>query len=396
MKRHLPKYVVADKDRHGNVRLYFNDRKRGTGKIRLPDDPTSSAFARAYADALDGKRPAPEAPPRPAISRPGNGTLRWLVAEYLSSPRFNALAEETRKNRRLVLEAACRETVAPDHPMTFGEVAIRDVTPKAIRVLRDNKRDTPFAADNRMGALKLVFDWALDEEIEGVDRNPVRDVRRFNPKSDGHHTWTIDEVRQFEAKFPVGTTPRLAMALMLYTGQRKSDIVRMGPGMVRFYRDENGRTAECLEFVQHKNRRRAPKAMYLPILPELRDIIARSPTGSETFLVNAKGLPFSDNVFSHWFRRQCDAAGLPQCTAHGLRKAAASIAAENGATDRELMALFGWRTERQANTYTRAADQRRMASRSIRLIVANDPTVGAQSTAGGINRTKRQTKSTAG
>jgi hypothetical protein len=39
-----------------------------------------------------------------------------------------------------------------------------------------------------------------------------------------------------------------------------------------------------------------------------------------------------------WF----DAAGLPHCSSHGLRKAAAVIPAENGATAPELCAIFGW------------------------------------------------------
>ena len=47
-------------------------------------------------------------------------------------------------------------------------------------------------------------------------------------ESDGFHTWTIDEVRQFEAHHPIGTTPRLAFALLLYTGQRRSDVVHLG------------------------------------------------------------------------------------------------------------------------------------------------------------------------
>jgi hypothetical protein len=68
-------------------------------------------------------------------------------------------------------------------------------------------------------------------------------------------------------------------------------------------------------------------------------------------------------------RDQCDTAGLPQCSAHGLRKAGAMIAAANGAPPHQLMAIFGWRTLKEAERYTRAAQQQRMAGGAMRTIV---------------------------
>jgi hypothetical protein len=47
--------------------------------------------------------------------------------------------------------------------------------------------------------------------------------------------------------------------------------------------------------------------------------------------------------------------GLPHASAHGLRKAGAVIAAEKGATERQLMAIFGWSTMKKAARYPRAA-----------------------------------------
>ena len=87
-----------------------------------------------------------------------------------------------------------------------------------------------------------------------------------------------------------------------------------------------------------------------------------------TFLETAQGKPFTENGIGNWFRDQCDAAGLPQCTAHGLKKAAATIAAENGATTRQLMAMFDWDSPRMAEVYTRAAEQKRLAGGAMALI----------------------------
>jgi hypothetical protein len=63
---------------------------------------------------------------------------------------------------------------------------------------------------------------------------------------------------------------------------------------------------------------------------------------------------------------------LPHCSAHGLRKAGATIAAENGATDRQLMALFDWETASQANTYTAAANRKRLAGEAAKLLAAGE------------------------
>ncbi|HWX58954.1 tyrosine-type recombinase/integrase [Bradyrhizobium sp.] len=76
-----------------------------------------------------------------------------------------------------------------------------------------------------------------------------------------------------------------------------------------------------------------------------------------TFLQTEYGKAFTAAGFGNWFRDRCDEAGLPQCTAHGLKKAAATIAAENGATTRQLMAMFDWTTESMAEVYTRAAEK---------------------------------------
>jgi integrase len=78
-----------------------------------------------------------------------------------------------------------------------------------------------------------VFTWALGAKLNGVTYNPARDVPYFKAKGSGWHSWTIEEIEQFEARHPVGTKARLALALLIYTGQRRSDIVRLGRQHVR-------------------------------------------------------------------------------------------------------------------------------------------------------------------
>jgi integrase len=65
--------------------------------------------------------------------------------------------------------------------------------------------------------------------------------------------------------------------------------------------------------------------------------------------------------FGNKMRVWCDAAGLPQCSAHGLRKAAATRLAESGATTQEIMAVTGHQSLHQVEVYTRAAARPGMA-----------------------------------
>jgi integrase len=88
-----------------------------------------------------------------------------------------------------------------------------------------------------------------------------------------------------------------------------------------------------------------------------------------TFLVTEFGAPFTDAGFGNWFRDRCNEAGLPRCTAHGLRKAGATIAAENGATEHQLMAIYGWESPKQAALYTRKANRKRLAGDAMHLVV---------------------------
>ena len=127
----------------------------------------------------------------------------------------------------------------------------------------------------------------------------------------------------------------------------------------------------ALTFTQHKGRTRKPHKLVLPILPLLQKVIEASRCGDMTYLVNKLGRPFTDAGFGNWFRDRCVEARVPG-RAHGLRKAGATIAANNGATAHQLMAIFGWRTLKMAEAYTRSADQRRLAEAAMHTLQVKD------------------------
>lgn len=358
MPRRLPKYCVEDVDRHGNIRIYL---RRHGRKVRILGTPWTEPFMTAYDAALRMLAPpAEETATRVAIKRSIPGTLRWLGEQYFAGcADYLSREPTTRTAYRRILEAAWEEPVEPGSPHLFGDMPIARATPKALRVLRDRKMDAKEAGNARVKALRGLFRFAV--EYEHAPSDPAAAVPYFKTRSQGHHTWTVDEVRRFEERHPIGTTPRLALALLLYTGVRRSDAVRLGPQHA---------SGGWLRFTAYKNRNRAPVDIAIPILPTLEKVIESSKKGHLAYLVTKHGKPYSMGGFSGQFKDWCVQAGLPHCCAHGLRKAGATLAAEAGATERQLMAIFGWSDAKTPSIYTRAADRKRMAAAGMGLIEA--------------------------
>jgi site-specific recombinase XerD len=352
-------YVHRDVDRHGNERLYFR-RRMGEIKIRLREKPGTVAFAGEYAAVRARTEGIDAAAGESVAARPKAGTFRWLCAAYFRSTEFQRLDPSTQRARRRILERCLEEPIAPGARETFADFPIKRMTGKAIRVLRDRKANLPEASIGRVKAIRRLFSWAIDHDF--LDQDPSRDVKRLTHVSEGHHSWSIEEVEQYEARHPVGSKARLALALFLYTGARRSDVVLLGAQHV-----SNG----WIKFVAQKNRKRKPVTVELPISPAFSSIIAATVTGTRTFLVTEYGEPFTAAGFGAWFRTRCDEAGLPQCSAHGLRKAGAVRAAENGATPHELMAIFGWLSLKEAERYTAAARRRRLSRNATELLKRN-------------------------
>jgi integrase len=356
MRLDLP-YLRADTDRHGNRRLYV---RRFGLSIRIRALPGTKGFGDAYSAALEALETTAPQVHAPRGAAPA-GTLGWLAAAYFAAVEFTRLPPASQSNRRGIIEACLREPIKPTSPDKLALCPLSLLSAAHIRMLRDRKADKPGAANNRLKYMSSMLSWAVECNL--IRANPVRDVKPLRYATDGFHAWTPGEVKQFEERHPIGTKARLALALMLYLGARRSDAVTLGRQHVR-----DG----VIRFVPRKTRRSKMHAIEIPILPELAQIIAASPAGDLTFIVNERGRPFASSGFSAWFRARCDEAGLPQCSAHGLRKAGATIMAERGATDRQLMAMFGWESSQQATTYVASADRKRLAAEAARLMASNE------------------------
>lgn len=230
-----------------------------------------------------------------------------------------------------------------------GGAMVAGLHPKHIR--NDISECLPHAANTRLKVWRTLLEHAVD--IGLIERNPARDVRKVNAPTKGHHCWTDEEIAQYRAHHLSRTKARLAFELLLWTGARRGDAVRLG----RQHVSDNS-----LTYVSQKT----GVEVCIPVLPEFQSQMDQIPRTQMLFLETAHGEPHSDKAFGAWFSKHCRAAGLPsRCTAHGLRKARARIMAEDGKQVHAIAAWGGWKTLSEVAHYTEAANRRKFTHAGI-------------------------------
>ena len=263
------------------------------------------------------------------------GTIAALVASYKRSPAWRSLRGSTQQVRARILDKIM---------VKGGGAMVAGMLPKHIR--NDISECLPHAANTRLKIWRTLLEHAVD--IDLIDRNPARDVRKVNAPTKGHHCWTDDEIALFRAHHASGTKARLAFELLLWTGARRGDAVLLGRQQI---------SRGDLTYVSQKT----GVDVCIPVLPEFRAEMDQMPKTQMLFLVTFNGKPHSDKAFGAWFGKHCNVAGLPSlCRAHGLRKARARIMAEDGKTAHQIAAWGGWKTLSEVAHYTEAANRRKL------------------------------------
>jgi integrase len=342
MGRHLmrrpPKFVHGFIDRHGKPRWYF--RRAGFRQVRLPGLPWSPEFMSTY-EAVLSETPRLDIGAR----RTKPGTVAAAVAGYFGSATFANLAESTRRTRRQILERFRAE---------HGDKAMATLGKTHVERMVNAKGAAPGAALNFLGALRALMRHAITVGLRADD--PTVGIRGPKFKSAGFYTWTEADIAAFEAKHPVGTRARLALALLLYTAQRRADVVKMGRQHVR-------------DGLIHVRQSKTGTTLAIPLHPELCRVLDATPAENMTFITTTGGKPFHPDSFTHWFKRQCREAGLPvKASVHGLRKAACRRLAELGCSASVIASISGHSTLREVSRYTAAADQVRLARQGIEAL----------------------------
>lgn len=340
------KHIHEYRDRHGKVRRYV--RLPGRQKVPLPGAPGTEAFMAAYEAALAGEALSQNVEIGAGRTKPG--TVNAAVVSYFNSAAFHAGAPDTRRTRRNILERWRIE---------HGDKRIALLRPEHIARMVAAKAETPSAARNFLLTLRALMAHCLVQGL--IDADPTQGVKRAPIKTAGYRTWTEADIGAFEAKHAIGSRARLALALLLYTAQRRSDVVRLGRQHVR-------------DGLLHLRQQKTGTTLTIPVHPELAAVLEATPSDNLTFLTTAGGKPFSAAGFTNWFREMCNEAGLPKGTsAHGLRKAACRRLAEAGCSANVIAAVSGHASLREVQRYTAAADQARMARSAIETVAKAFP-----------------------
>lgn len=324
-------YIHRFKDRHGRVRHYF---RRGDVRVPLPGAPGSGPFMEAYQAARDGTDQ-----PSIGASRTEPGTFDALAVAFYQSADFLTLAPSTQRTYRGIIER---------FRIKNGSRRIKKLEPQHISRILSQMVDRPAAANNLLKVLRAVMRFAVADGWRKDD--PTGGVKRLRHREKGFLTWTEEQIAQFEKAHPIGTRARLAMALLLYTGCRRGDVVTLG----RQHLGADG----VLRLRQHKT----GALVEIPVHAELARVLEAAPKDHLTFLTTAYEKPFSAGGFYNWFVECVAEAGLPKGLGpHGLRKAIARRLVEAGATTHQTAAITGHKTLKEIERYTEEARRAEMA-----------------------------------
>lgn len=351
MPRPRPPFLQRMVNRHGAVVWYV---RQGRGpRVRVRGEYGTPEFLANYEAALRGEAVTK--------TKAAAGTLAWLIDRYRESGAWTRLSIATRRQRENIF----KHIIASAGTKPFARI-----DRKAVVAGRDRRRSTPSAARHFVQTMRGLFEWAVEADLAKAD--PTQGVSAPSTKTDGFHVWTIEECEIFEARWPIGTRERLAFDLLLYTGLRRGDAVRLGRPHVR-----NGKATIRTE--------KTGEIVTIPILPPLQASIDAAPVGELTFIAAANGRPLKKESFGNWFGDVCRLTGVPGA-AHGLRKAGATRAAENGASEAQLDAMYGWRGGRMAALYTRNANRVRLATEaSGKLMSEQDRNIYAHTLESGVS-----------
>lgn len=335
------RFVKSERDRHGRiVYWYFRRNKR---RWRLPGQPLSEEFMLAYHRLLSETEPAASLPPPADRREYPRGTFGCLVNDYLGSGQYKTKLKPRTKGEY----ARICEALQQGH----GWKRVSHLKRRHVRQIRDEKGDTPGAANSVLRMLKILLNFAVEDDL--IEASPAAKFKEL-PVGEWR-AWTDDECQRFEKRWAPGLMQRRAYALALYTGLRKQDQITR----IRNHRRDGG-----ISVVQSKT----AEELWIPEHRELTAELGRGVVSFDALLVTpTQGKPFDESYYGSWFADAIDEAGLPDdCVLHGLRKCAARKLADLGLSEETIKSITGHVTSRMVAKYVKGANQRRLTKEGMK------------------------------
>jgi integrase len=238
---------------------------------------------------------------------------------------------------------------------TGGKEPLSRINKNAITKGRDKRMQTPSQAKHFVTTMRQMFLWALDQPEKLVRDDPTQGIsfkRSKGGKKGGFPVWFDLEIGKYEERWPRGTRERVLFDIYQFTGLRRGDAAVVGKQHVR-----DG----VISLRTEKN----DTLVTIPILPELQETLDAGPLGEMCWFARLDGGGMTKESVGNFFKDACKAAGILDKSGHGVRKAAATEAADNEATHSQLNSIFGWTGNQMASLYTESADRKRLAAGAI-------------------------------
>lgn len=331
-------------DRHDKTRWRY---RRAGKTISLPGSPGEAEFEEAYSAAVEGRAPKKaEILKMPGAAAPETFRAAWMKVKR--TPEWLAHDPATHSKNVHLAEEFLELKVDEECPDLWGDMRVSDLKRRHVKDILAHFSTTPHKAKHLLVTLRKMIVVALDQEW--IETDPTWKLS-YRPEYRGWRAWTDIERTLFEARWPLGTTPRTAYALALWLGNRRSDVARLRWDWFDFRK--NTVTLQT---------KKGDKRLVLPITPMLLEAINPLERKGETVLLTAYGKQFSEKSLTGRMADWTHSAQMPKgCTMHGLRKTLGKMLAENGATTRQLMETLGHDDIAHAELYSREAEQQRLA-----------------------------------
>jgi integrase len=288
-------------------------------------------------------------PPEPADETVPDYVRRWIKEH----PRLKA---STAAEYRGVLE----RHIEPH----LERVTLAELTPATVRAwhARVGGLTGPAATANAYQLLRAACATAVEDDVLKANPCRVRGASRAPAPTDRRVVTPGEVARIADAVHP---RYRALVLVLAWGGLRSGEAFALRPENVhgnrihvveRRYRHADGTVSTD-----------APKSaagvrwVTLPetVAAELKAHLEAYP-GPLVFTTTA-GNPFSSGTLGDVLRRAAARAGVPRFRPHDLRSTAGTVATQNGATVREVMAQLGHTTADVALLYQRATEERAVA-----------------------------------
>lgn len=328
----LPRGVLKITAR-GRDYFYFQagrNTPRAGPRIALPNDPHSPEFWQAIRQAQG------------LIGAVRTDTINALIDAYMTSSAFTLPPENGG------LSAGTRDiyrrgfAIARD---AWGELPRDGLRPVHVQAAVDKLAATPAKANNFLTSMRVLSRFGRKQDL--IAHGFVEGVTAIDVSDRGHKPWTPGQIAAID-KLTAGV--RRGVFLAMYTGQRVSDIIRLG-----FTDIDHGPHGDGFTLRQRKT----GVEPWCPILPVLAAEMATWERQPGPFVRQDNGAPYASSG-TYWAAFNRQRATIPELhgvTFHGLRATAVIWLRQNGFSVSQIVDAIGM-SAAMTERYARFADRK--------------------------------------